>query len=46
LGVRQGSAENEASFSFDRIAEEQREWLNRWRAGGGIGCLTLGDVRG
>jgi hypothetical protein len=36
---------NDASFSFDRISPEQRRWLDKWEADGGLGYIALGAIR-
>ena len=35
---------NDASFPFDRISPEQRQWLDRWEADGGLGYIALGAI--
>jgi hypothetical protein len=35
----------EQSFPFDRITQEQRQWLDRWEADGGLGYLAIGALR-
>jgi len=36
---------NETSFPFNRVTNEQRQWLDRWETNGGLGYLAIGGLR-